>query len=78
MYFQSNAERRSLWNRKNDKILASLDMKMRNVKPEADVQIVVCQLNTDFAFDIGTSKGTNVVSYFILLFISYHKDLCLL
>ena len=64
--------------RREMKILATLDTKTRNVKPEADVQIVVCQLNTDFAFDIGTSKGTNVVSYFILLFISYHKDLCLL
>ena len=61
MYFQSKAKRRSIWNGKNDKILASLDTKMRNVKPEADVQIVVCQLNTDFAFDIGTSKGINVM-----------------
>ena len=45
------------------KILATLDTKTRNVKPEADVQIVVCQLNTDFAFDIGTSKGTNIIFY---------------
>ena len=70
MYFQSNAERGSLWNRKHDKILATLDMKMRNVKPEADVQIVVCQLNTDFAFDIGTSKGTNIIFYSLVYIFS--------
>ena len=52
------------------KILATLDTKTQNVKPEADVQIVVCQLNTDFAFDIGTSKGTNIIFYSLVYIVS--------